>query len=83
MKSIELSYSNIRTLPHLKINDIIKVYKHLSLEVVALKSGDVVESRGDGRYVSLIDGHSTFEEVMLWDSSEEQVVQSYGLIQTM
>lgn len=83
MKSIELSYNDIRDFKHLKVKNLVRFKEYLGLAVISLSNGDVVESRRDGRFVSQLDGYSTYEEVFIWDSEEEMKIEPLGFIRTM
>ena len=83
MKSIQLSYSDVNKMKHLKMDDIVIVEKLLGFTTFMLTNGDVVESKRDGRFVSQVDGYSTYEEVFVWDSEEEMKTEPLGFIRTM
>lgn len=83
MKSIELSYNNIRDFKNLKVKDILIAEKVLNFTTIMLTNGDIVKYRGEGQYISQLDGHSIYEEVFIWDSEEEMKIEPLGFIRTM
>ena len=83
MKSIELSYNNIRKFKNLKVKDIMIAEKVLNFTTIMLTNGDIVKYRGKGQYISQLDGHSIYEEVIVWDSEEEMEIELLGFIKTM
>ena len=83
MKTIELSYNDIKKFKNLKVKDMVIVDKFLNFTTILLTNGDIVKYRGKGQYISQLDGHSMYEEVVIWDSEEEMKDKSLGLIKVM
>ena len=83
MKSIQLSYSDLKKFKHLKVKNLVRVKEYLGLAVISLSNGDIVKVNGDGRYISQLDGYSVYEDVLIWDDAEERATGTLGLIKTM
>lgn len=83
MKTIELSYNDIRNFKHLKVKDMMIAKKVLNFTTIVLTNGDIVKYRGEGQFISQLDGHSIYEEVFVWDSEEEMKIEPLGFIRIM
>ena len=83
MKSIQLSYSDLKQFKHLKVKNLVRFNEYLGLAVISLSNGDIVKVNKDGRYISQLDGYSVYEDVLIWDDAEERATGTLGLIKTM